>query len=49
VAATFRSVGTNEYPDNWAQFCEFLSKLAGLDRNPCETMVSQVDNQNKPW
>jgi hypothetical protein len=34
-----RSTGTNGYPDNWAEFCTSLAKLAQLDANPCKTMV----------
>jgi hypothetical protein len=45
---TFRSSGTNGYPDNWVEFCGFMAKLAELDKNP-ETMVSQVDNLREPW
>jgi hypothetical protein len=45
---SFRSAGTNGYPDNWFKFCELLSKLASLGRNPCETTVLQVDNRHKP-
>lgn len=36
---SIQSRGTNGYPEKWAIFCDAFCRLAGLDENPCKSMI----------